>query len=226
MAAADLIPVVQRSYDLCTAVYEHVNRFTRIQRGLLGKVIIEDALQLLVGLTVANRQADKVERLSEASGRLDALRITLRLSKRLGFLSNGGYQQVTETADEVGRMLGGWLKYETDSSRKSETVPAAISPAERKRTGGVRYTMTSPTIERYLRAKLEHPGEIVLVTVGAFCQTFFEDAVTCGQLLRFAVRNLAADSEPEKILACGFPRVRLKRYLELLRRAGRPAHVE
>jgi hypothetical protein len=37
--AGDLIPVVQRSY-------EQVNRFPRAQRGLLGRVVIDDALRL------------------------------------------------------------------------------------------------------------------------------------------------------------------------------------
>ena len=43
----ELIPVVQRSYDLCAAIYEHVNRFPRAQRGLLGRVVIDDALRVL-----------------------------------------------------------------------------------------------------------------------------------------------------------------------------------
>jgi hypothetical protein len=231
--AADLIPVVQKSYDLCTGLYAYVNRFPRAQRGLLGRVILEDALQMLVSLTVANRRADKSETLQEASGRLDALRITLRLSKRLGFLSNGGYEDLARGADEVGRMLGGWLKYEQPGpggSRRRALADSAASAARdattKRRSGGVRYTMTSPSVEKYLRLKLEHPQCIVLITIGAFCQTFFEDAAECGQLLRIAVRNLAAESETEKILTCGIPKAKLEKYVSLLRDAGRQAYVE
>lgn len=54
----DLIPVVQRSYDLCAGLYEHVNRFPRAQRTLLGRVILDDALRMLVSLTVANRRRE------------------------------------------------------------------------------------------------------------------------------------------------------------------------
>jgi hypothetical protein len=82
--------VVQKSYDLCAGLYTHVNRFPRAERGLLGRVMLDDALRMLVSLAVANRRADRTETLREASGRLDALRITLRLSKRLGFVSNAG----------------------------------------------------------------------------------------------------------------------------------------
>jgi hypothetical protein len=239
---SDLIPVVQKSYDLCALLYTYVNRFPRAQRGLLGRVILEDALQMLVLMTVANRRAEKSETLAEASGRLDALRITLRLGKRLGFLSNGGYEDLSGVADEVGRMLGGWLKHEAGRDY-SMTTPApaagaaapgiepappagAPQPAARRRTGGVRYKMTSATVEKYLRLKLEHPQAVVFVTVGAFCQSFFEDAVLCGQVLRVAVRNLAAESEAEKILTCGIPKAKLEKYIGLLQQAGREVHVE
>ena len=243
----DLIPVVQKSYDLCADLDVHVNRFPRAQRGLLGRVILEGALQMLVSLAAANRRPDKAATLDEASGRLDALRITLRLGKRLGFVSNGGYEELSKNADEVGRMLGGWLKHEKPGSGKAAAPPPAParggedtppmappeeSPSrhapvpERKRRGGVRYTMTSPTVERYLRLKLQSPQSVVFVTVGAFCQTFFEDAVYCGQTLRLAVRDLAAQSEREKILTCGIPKANLEKYVTLLRQGGREVQVE
>jgi hypothetical protein len=221
MPERDLIPVVQRSYDLCAGLYEHVNRFPRAQRGLLGRVILDDGLRLLTLLTVANRRREKSESLAEASGHLDAVRIALRLGQRLGYLSNGGYERLTHTADEVGRMLGGWIRHETPAAAE----PPAAPPA-RPRTGGSRYTMTSPTVARYLRARLAHPEAIVFVTVGAFCQTFFEDAVFCARTFGFQLRNLAADSEPEKILACGFPRSRLEHYRAALLSQGRAVHAE
>jgi hypothetical protein len=233
MASSGLIPVVQRSYDLCAGLYGHVNRFPRAQRTLLGRMILDEGLRLLVLLTLANRRATRGESLEEASGRLDSLRISLRLAHRLGFLSNGGYAELSEVADEVGRMLGGWLKHQKavepgHTPREPSGAPAASSgaaPAAKPRASGVRYRMTSPTIERYLRAKLARPEAIVFLGVGAFLQTFFEDAVFCGRELRLAVRNLAADSEPEKIPACDFPRTKLEKYTALLRQHGRELHV-
>lgn len=221
---ADLIPIVQRAYDLCEGLYAHVNRFPRSQRTLLGRVILDDGLQMLVLLTVANRLAEKGARLTEASGRLDALRITLRLATRLGFLSNGGYERLSGLADEVGRMLGGWLKYENGVGAVEST--AAERPRRSSRPRGVRYTMTSPLIEQYLRLKLEHPEAIVFIRAGAFYQTFFEDAVVCGRAFTLAVRNLAAETEPEKILACGFPVTHLEQHVAALRQTGRQVYVE
>lgn len=57
--AEELIPIVQRSYDLCAGLYEHVNRFPRAQRTLLGRVMLDDALRTLVLLTTASRRAGK-----------------------------------------------------------------------------------------------------------------------------------------------------------------------
>ncbi|MGH7287027.1 MAG: hypothetical protein ACREI8_03305 [Myxococcota bacterium] len=85
--------------------------------------------------------------------------------------------------------------------------------------------MNSPTIERYLRTKLARPEAIVFLGSGAFLQTFFEDAAFCGRALRLAARDLGADSEPERILACGFPRTKLDKYTALLRQHGRELHV-
>ena len=61
---------LQRSYDLCAGLYEHVNRFPRAWRTLLGRVMLEDALHMMVLLTVAKRRTQKGETLAGASGLL------------------------------------------------------------------------------------------------------------------------------------------------------------
>ncbi len=142
---------MQRSYDLCAGLYEHVNRFPRAQRTLLGCVILEDALQMMVLLTVANRRTEKGETLAEASGRLDALRITLRLSQRLGLLSHGGYARLSGVADEVDGILGGSLRYD----RRAATAPPGDPSQRGQRRGGVQVTMTSLTTETYDATLLE-----------------------------------------------------------------------
>ncbi|MGH2603817.1 MAG: hypothetical protein ACRDJ9_31085 [Dehalococcoidia bacterium] len=70
----DGAPIVVRAYDLCAALYAHVNRFPRAQRTLLGRMVLGEALRMLAALTVANRLVDKHQPLAEASGHLDALR--------------------------------------------------------------------------------------------------------------------------------------------------------
>ncbi len=81
-------------------------------------------------------------------------------------------------------------------------------------------------MERYLRAKLEHPQEIVFVKRRVFFQTFPEDAVECGRRLGLAVRNLAAADEPERIPVCGVPVAALEKYRVRLASDGRTVRVE
>jgi hypothetical protein len=195
--AEELIPIVQRAYDFAVDLHGAVNRFPRAEKPLLGRELVGLALRLLLTLVTANRRRDKVSDLDEASGTVDALRITLRLSTRLSLLSHKGYEGLSRDLDEIGRMLGGWLKQSAAvSSDTPEARPAAPDASAKRPRAPVRYRMTSPPVERYLRAKLEHPQDIVFVKSGVFLQTFFDDAVECGKRLGLAVRNLGAADEP------------------------------
>ena len=225
--AEELIPIVQRAFDFAVNLYGAVNRFPRAQKPLLGRELVGLALRLLITLVTANRQRDKVPGLDEASGTVDALRITLRLSTRLSLVSHKGYEGLSRGLDEIGRMLGGWLKQSAAVSADTPEARPAVpdAPAKRPRAP-VRYRMTSPQVERYLRAKLGHPQDIVFVKSGVFLQTFFDDAVECGKRLGLAVRNLAGDDEPEQIPACGVPVAALEKYRTLLGSAGCTMRVE
>jgi hypothetical protein len=121
--ADDVIPIVQRPYDFAVALYGYVNRFPRMHKLLLGRELMGLALRLLVTLVTANRRRDKVPELEEASGVVDALRITLRLSMRLGLLSHKGYEALSRDLDEIGRMLGGWLKHSAAAGAETTEGP-------------------------------------------------------------------------------------------------------
>jgi len=55
---SELIPIVQRSYDLCVGLHEHVSRFPRAQRGLLGRAILDEVLPLTLAEGFADRLDD------------------------------------------------------------------------------------------------------------------------------------------------------------------------
>jgi len=169
----ELIPIVQRAYDFAVDLHGAVNRFPRAQKPLLGRELIGLALRLLLTLVTANRRRDKVPDLEEASGTVDALRIALRLSTRLSLLSHKGYEGLSMELDEIGRMLGGWLKQSAMASADTPEARPAVpdAPAKRPRAP-VRYRMTSPQVERYLRAKLGHAQDIVFVKSGVFLRVW------------------------------------------------------
>jgi hypothetical protein len=51
-------PIVVGSYDLCAALYEQVNRFPRVQRTLLGRIVLHEAL--LWAVSRSESQSDKL----------------------------------------------------------------------------------------------------------------------------------------------------------------------
>jgi hypothetical protein len=103
------------------------------------------ALRLLVTLVTAKRRRAKVPELDEESGTVDALRITLRLSTRRSLLSHKGDEALSDNLDEMGRMLGGWLKHSAAAVADVTEARAPMPDAPAKQPGGgVRYRMTSP----------------------------------------------------------------------------------
>jgi hypothetical protein len=229
--AGPLIPIIQKSFDFNVTLYGYVDKFPRAHKALLGREILRLALELVVLLVTANHRANKVPELQQSSARLDALRITLRLAKRLAFLSNKSYEVLSQDLIEIGRMLGGWLKQsagrmaEDVSGDFSENTAQQKEDAGRRKGQAVRYTMTSPKVEAYLKAKLEQPEKIVLVKTGVFYKTFFEDAMFCHNRLRLQVHNLAAPSEAVAIPSCGFPVTVLEKYAARLAELGRSIYV-
>ncbi len=105
-------PVIFRAaYDLVLSVYRVVPGFPKSQRFVLGQRLEGEAVDLLAALIEANLTRDKASALERASLGLERLRIFLRLAKDLSFLDFTRYEELTTRTDEIGRMLGGWLKW-------------------------------------------------------------------------------------------------------------------
>jgi hypothetical protein len=143
--ADKLMPSVQRAYEFAVALYGYGNRFPPIERALRARDLRGLALRLLVTLGTTKRRRAKVPELNEESGTVDALRITLRLSTCLSLLSYKGDEALSGNLDEIGRMLGGWLKHSPAAVADVTEARAPMPDAPAKQPGGgVRYRMTSP----------------------------------------------------------------------------------
>jgi hypothetical protein len=68
------------------------------------------ALDIVEDLVEARYSRDKQPLLKRINLRLERLRILLRLCHRLQYLSHQGYEHAMRAINEVGRMLGGWIK--------------------------------------------------------------------------------------------------------------------
>lgn len=105
----DLI-IFEKTYQLILWLYPRVQKFPKTQRFVLGQQIENVALYLLRGVIRANAAREKTPHLRQISVDLDTLRILIRLSADLKFISVKQYGYAAEKINEVGKLLGGWQK--------------------------------------------------------------------------------------------------------------------
>ncbi len=94
-------------------------RFPKSIRFTLSSRIEGAALDVLESLAEARfaRGPRKRELLEGADGALARLRVLLRLAHRRGVLDHGGYEHVSRELVEAGRMLGGWRRERSSTTR-------------------------------------------------------------------------------------------------------------
>ena len=104
------LAIFEKTYELILWLYPTVNKFPKSQRFVLGQQIENTILEILKGIIEANQERDKLAYLKKISVELDKLRILVRLSKDLRFISIRQYSFAAEKINEIGKMLGGWIK--------------------------------------------------------------------------------------------------------------------
>jgi hypothetical protein len=105
-----LLPAVQKAYDLNRWLLPQVERFDRKYKFTLGARIQETALDLCLALVEAGHSSAKERPLYRANRLLDQLRLLLRLCRDLHVFSVRRYEYVTSEMEQLGRMVGGWLR--------------------------------------------------------------------------------------------------------------------
>ena len=105
----DLV-IFQKVYDLILWMYPLINKFPKKQRFVLGQQLENTLLDILRGIIQANQERNKLATLKQVSIDLDKFRILFRLAKDLRFMSIKQYQFGAEKINEVGKVLGGWMK--------------------------------------------------------------------------------------------------------------------
>ncbi len=104
------LTVFQKTYELILCLYPMANKFPKSQRFVLAQRIENSALNILEYIIIANNEFNKENALRKASVELEKLRIFIRLAKDLSFISFKKYEYVSKLINEVGKLLGGWIK--------------------------------------------------------------------------------------------------------------------
>lgn len=103
-------PIFARTYDLVKWLIPATVKFPRHQRFVLATAIQQAALRLQERLIEAVRLPDRRRSLHAADVELDKLRVYLRLSYDLGYISLGQQRHAGQMVAEIGRLLGAWQK--------------------------------------------------------------------------------------------------------------------
>lgn len=103
--------IFQRIYDFLLWLYPLVNKIPKNHRIVLGRSIEEEGIKILLLSIQANKIRDETRKIiqQQISDELDKLRILIRLTKDLHFMSIGQYQYCAEKMNEIGKILYGWM---------------------------------------------------------------------------------------------------------------------
>ena len=114
MKKNDELTVITKTYDLIVWTVNHTSRFPRNHRHVLGVRIEQHLYDVLEALVEAKYSRQRRGQLELTNRKLETLRFLLRLAKDVNCLKVNSYGFASKSVDEIGRLVGGWL-------RRSET---------------------------------------------------------------------------------------------------------
>ncbi len=103
-------PALEAMYQFLLWLIPTLEKFPRSQKFLLGDRLQTQALAVLDHLIAATYSRERGGHLRAANLELEKLRFGLRLVKDLEHIDFNRYEFAARALDEVGRMVGGWLK--------------------------------------------------------------------------------------------------------------------
>ena len=103
-------PALEKAYQFVLWLVPTVEKFPKSQRFLLGDRIQNTAIDVLEGLIEATYSREVVGLLAQVNLRLEKLRFFFRAAKDLQFIDLRRYEFAARAIDEIGRLVGGWIK--------------------------------------------------------------------------------------------------------------------
>jgi hypothetical protein len=106
------IPIFKRSYDLYKEFYGFRLSVPKQDRYTLWQKCENLLIDILEGILLASQQSksEKLPTLEKASVKLNFMRVCVRLLKDVKAIDDKKYVLIEANLDEIGRMLGGWIK--------------------------------------------------------------------------------------------------------------------
>jgi len=108
------LPIFTRWMQFLEWLLPATEKFPKRVRFTFSDRINNLALDIMEDLVEARYSRDKQRLLKRVNLRLERLRMLLRLCHRLKYLPHQRYEHAMRSLNEVGRMLGGWIKQQQE----------------------------------------------------------------------------------------------------------------
>lgn len=107
------VPLVHRIFEFYKLFHEFIKLFPKTEKYSLGQKIeslILGILELSIKVVYSPKQ-EKLTYLKEIDTKINLLKMLVRLSNEIKALDNKKYLILQEKLQEIGRMIGGWIRY-------------------------------------------------------------------------------------------------------------------
>jgi|SRR5690625_4920811 len=110
MANKEDLKILQKCYDMIEYGYIALRQYPKSERHTLAAETKRSMYELLRLIIRGNKRYFKKTTLQDIDIELENLRYLIRLSNNLGFLPFKQYENWSRSLNEIGKMLGGWIK--------------------------------------------------------------------------------------------------------------------
>ena len=104
------LEIAQRTEQMIQYGYQATRHFPKSERHVLSQQIRNGMWELLELVIRCGKRYHKKTTLADLDIQLELLRRQIRSAKDLGFLPFKQYEVWSRYLDEIGRMIGGWMK--------------------------------------------------------------------------------------------------------------------
>ncbi|NMH83254.1 diversity-generating retroelement protein Avd [Heyndrickxia coagulans] len=104
------LKILQKSFDMLKYGYSALRQFPKSERFTLAADIKQSMYSIIHLIIRANKRFYKKTTFQDIDIELEYLRYLIRLAMELGFLPFKKYEIWSKKINEIGRMLGGWIK--------------------------------------------------------------------------------------------------------------------
>ena len=106
------IPIFKKSYELYQTFHSYRETIKKLDRHTIWERSERAILDCIEGILAAGEsvKTEKLPYLKRVSIKLNLLRVFFRLAKDCRVIDSRKYMTLEEIVDEIGRMLGGWIK--------------------------------------------------------------------------------------------------------------------